>query len=319
MFRSNILLIFIIKACRMWHEMGHYMIARIAEQKLANESPETLQQIYSMLRPLEKFFPERGNSMLEPAIVSDLLATQYNGFLSYYHYTDMPFPYKNDRMADLKFNDPFVYNVTYAYTSGVSVIKESLNPPQETHSRPRYIKTGFIDSLMLRYIIHIVGDVHQPLHSTMLYSKHLYNGTLQTGDMAGNLIPVNDIFKLNITNLHMLWDSVFGAYELQNDMPLSTPAIDYIEKTTNGLMGEYPELYFGDAAKSININDWVDESNKIAIDFVYSDIDIFPNVRPQYVNEGRKIAKSRVALAGYRLAYVLMDMFKKPTIEAQLL
>ncbi len=47
--------------------------------------------------------------------------------------------------------------------------------------------------LALRFIIHIVGDLHQPLHSG--------NGT----DRGGNDFPV--VFKGEPTNLHSVWDS----------------------------------------------------------------------------------------------------------------
>ena len=318
MLKLSVNLLLLFKICNLWHQMGHYIVARIAEQKLNAEAPEVLKRVYDMLKPLEPFFPERGNSLLEPAIAADLLSNQFNEFLMYYHFIDVPFAYKNDKAVDLKFNDPFAFNVTYAYESGIKIIKESINPPEKTENNIRYIKNGLIDSLMLRYLLHIVGDIHQPLHSTMLYSKYLYNGTIEKGDQAGNFIPIDDIFDLNLTNLHSLWDAVLGSYPQHTELPLNDAGINYIQKSVDSLLAEYPESYYAEAVKNLKINDWVDESNKIATEFVYSDIDVFPAIRPQYIAEGRRIAKERIALAGYRLAHVLMDAFKLQNAEAQL-
>lgn len=33
---------------------------------------------------------------------------------------------------------------------------------------------------MARYLLHLVGDIHQPLHSTMMF-----NATYKTGDLGG--------------------------------------------------------------------------------------------------------------------------------------
>ena len=36
---------------------------------------------------------------------------------------------------------------------------------------------------MARFLLHLVGDIHQPLHSTSMY-----NSTFKKGDMGGNKI-----------------------------------------------------------------------------------------------------------------------------------
>jgi hypothetical protein len=39
---------------------------------------------------------------------------------------------------------------------------------------------SFERAFMARYLLHLVGDIHQPLHSTMMY-----NATYKTGDLGG--------------------------------------------------------------------------------------------------------------------------------------
>lgn len=319
MYKRGLVFIILFKICRSWLGTGHLIIARIAEQKLKAESPEVLNKAYQMLKPLQKFFPETENSLLEAAIGADLLAMEFDGFLAYYHYIDIPLSYKHDKPGDIKFNDSFAYNITYAYESGIKIIRNSLYPPQNTKGQVKYVKNGLLDSLMLRYILHMVGDIHQPLHSTMLYSKYLYSGTLKTGDAAGNLIPVNDVFNIQITNLHAFWDSALGLYPEKMDLPISDTDAAKIQNAVQTLIAEYPESRFSDLTKNTKIQDWVAESNQIADNFVYSDIDVFPEIRPRYISEGQRIAKERIALAGYRLANALVEIFKNPVQEAGML
>ena len=64
-------------------------------------------------------------------------------------------------------------------------------------------------ALYARYLIHLAGDIHQPLHSVALFNK-----SYPKGDMGGNR---EKIILLNGTErvLHQFWDS--GAFLFQND------------------------------------------------------------------------------------------------------
>jgi len=61
-------------------------------------------------------------------------------------------------------------------------------------------------ALMVRFAIHLVGDIHQPLHNTAFY-----NGTLLQGDQGGNLINVT-LLNGSETVLHSYYDA--GAFIL---------------------------------------------------------------------------------------------------------
>jgi hypothetical protein len=64
-------------------------------------------------------------------------------------------------------------------------------------------------ALFARYLVHLAGDIHQPLHSVALF-----NETYPKGDIGGNLEKV--ILKNGTSsNFHSYWDA--GAYVLQND------------------------------------------------------------------------------------------------------
>ena len=64
-------------------------------------------------------------------------------------------------------------------------------------------------ALLARYVVHLAGDIHQPLHSIALF-----NSTYPKGDLGGNLEKVV-ITNGSTSNFHAFWDA--GAYMVQND------------------------------------------------------------------------------------------------------
>jgi hypothetical protein len=72
--------------------------------------------------------------------------------------------------------------------------------------KSKHINEDFEKSMMMRYLIHVIGDIHQPLHAVTLYD----DGKFFKGDMGGNLYLINYTSPYDIDNLHKLWDSGIG-------------------------------------------------------------------------------------------------------------
>ena len=91
-------------------------------------------------------------------------------------------------------------------------------------------------ALYARYVVHLVGDIHQPLHSAALY-----NESYPKGDLGGNsekVILVNG----TTANFHSFWDA--GAYLLQNDSwvisrPMNLQNLTVLKDTANSMIAEY--------------------------------------------------------------------------------
>jgi len=64
---------------------------------------------------------------------------------------------------------------------------------------------------MLSYLVHVMGDVHQPLHSCALFNENF-----KKGDMGGNLFKIP--YSGEIRNLHSFFDS--GAGQLHNSLEI---------------------------------------------------------------------------------------------------
>jgi hypothetical protein len=159
---------------------------------------------------------------------------------------------------------------------------------------------------MLRFLIHFVGDVHQPLHCVSRYTADH-----PTGDQGGNLFPLD---AGRVHNLHAYWDS--GAC-LFVDVPRPlTPAgqaeIDnLVRDATLAVRGMALP-----ATKDLNVADWVAEGSALAQKSVYA---IQPGSAPSpaYESACRALCQRQVVVAGVRLAYLLDNLFGAPATDTR--
>ncbi|HEY2114662.1 MAG TPA: S1/P1 nuclease [Candidatus Angelobacter sp.] len=151
-----------------------------------------------------------------------------------------------------------------------------------------------LKSYDLVWLLHLVGDVHQPLHSTTRISA----GALD-GDRGGNSVKLNDPSK----ELHFFWDGLPG--DVSDPSAALTAAIAY----GKALAPADPVL-----AKKADAADWINESVNIAETFVYSNPIGAGNgpftITTTYKDQAQKIADERVALAGTRLANLINEELK---------
>jgi S1/P1 Nuclease len=156
-----------------------------------------------------------------------------------------------------------------------------------------------LKSYDLVWLLHLVGDVHQPLHSTTRISA----GEL-AGDFGGNGVKI-DAAALGNTNkkLHLFWDSLPG------DAPQASDALAAAITYAKTLAPADPVL-----AKKADAADWINESLNIAETFVYSNPigagDGPFTITTAYKDQAQKIANERVALAGQRLANIINNELK---------
>lgn len=133
--------------------------------------------------------------------------------------------------------------------------------------------------LALRFIVHIIGDLHQPLH--------VGNGT----DRGGNDFLVT--FFGEVSNLHSVWDS-----KLLEDEQLSYSELSHwlTARITPELFAEWNE-----ADPLI----WVAESAKIR-DTIYPEQ---RDIRWDYIFNHRHIWRTRLSQGGVRIAAYLNQLF----------
>lgn len=160
----------------------------------------------------------------------------------------------------------------------------------------------------LRYVIHLAGDIHQPLH------------TISNADLGGNCErlepPVGEA-----ADLHALWDSGLLYRFHRNDRWLAAALERQIESMD---AGEARRLAEG------TVDDWTWETHNLAIRAVYAPLHIpvqpveFPascaeappaitglqlDISRMYLNGMKPLVRGQLIKAGLRLAKLLNQSF----------
>lgn len=293
---------------------GHSIIAAIAESRLKKETPKIWIKINKMLSGMTDKLPETPNTLLEAAALPDVFAFEFAGFMAQNHYASTPIVYAKDSVQDVDLPHSAIHeDIISGLSRAVSVIKTSLESRYKL-----FVGRGFIDSLMVRYLIHLVGDIHQPLHTVSFFAKNLFDGTIRSGDFGGNLIPVNDVFHKGYTSLHKLFDNAFNAFDFGTEellFPYSEAKQKEIYMQARYLVTLYPEEYFKDKVSTLEFSEWMQESVEISQNFAYSQVEMFPVMGPEYLLNGKRICESRMALAGHRLFRLLKMIFENKKQE----
>ena len=147
-----------------------------------------------------------------------------------------------------------------------------------------------LKSYDLTWLLHLVGDVHQPLHASTRVSK-----ADPEGDAGGNLVKL-DCSKCE---LHFFWDDLLGT---KSDLPTVIRGAKELPRASAALAAKSDEKI------------WIAESFRDARRIVYA-APVGPGngpftLTPQYKARALKLAKKRVTLAGARLANLLNTELK---------
>jgi hypothetical protein len=141
--------------------------------------------------------------------------------------------------------------------------------------------------------MHLVGDVHQPLHCTTRVSRGNPDG-----DSGGNLVKLNG----SPNELHAFWDDVLGTGNAQT-------IIGSVIKAAKELPAADPVL----AAKS-DEQVWITESFQAAQMMVYGPPIGAGNgpftLNSAYKKNAKTLANERIAVAGERLANLINNELK---------
>jgi hypothetical protein len=237
-----------------WGKTGHRIVGEIAERQLTDDVKEI---IYDILD---------GESLSSVSTWADEMRSNPN-WRPYdkWHYVNLP--------LDLEYPDVDVpeENVVTIIQRCVSILK---SPMADKEMKKFYLK----------YLVHLVGDLHQPMH------------TGRYEDYGGSKIPIK--FKgrkgsdVN-TNLHVLWDS-----NLIDDFKMS------FTEWSNHLENKYRKF----EVKQSNVLEWTFESHWWARD-IYKNTPPNSYLSYDYVYKYQPVLEKRLYQAGVRLGNLINDIF----------
>ena len=197
----------------------------------------------------------------------------------YWHYVDVPFSFDGTALPAVP-----VPNAATRIADFRRVLAAPGAPPR-------------LRSYDLVWLLHLVGDLHQPLHAVSRFTHQL-----PAGDLGGNRIRL--CAPPCRQELHVFWDEALGSGTAHQALTLAA-----------GLPSPPPQR-----VADIHIEDWVAESGALARQVVYA-----PPIgagtgpyllTPAYRAQVRQIARERIALAGRRLAALLNHALDHGTAPA---
>ncbi len=273
-----------------WGAGGHMMTASIA---------------LSRLNPRAR---AKANELLAIKIAPESVTAQSLNFINAAHWPDDLRPFSEfDKFKPLHFIDqPFSTDGT-ALPSGVP---EPDNIVKALEDNVNILKTSTdknAQAQALRFIIHFVGDIHQPMHCATRVSS-----ANPDGDRGGNLVKIKipgNNGQLKDTNLHSYWDGGIGTFPKQGPNfappPLSQiPAA--VATARRGNPATNPKIKLNNPTDYMG---WANESFELAKTVAYDGIDNGSTPDAKYRAKATKVVRQRVAWGGYRLAALLNSIW----------
>ena len=246
-----------------WNALGHRLIAEIAYDELS-PSAKTLFNRYN--EALDRVYPPA--SWDDAAVWLDTLRYQDIAWFSSLHYIDQPFSIDDTPLPIVQDR-----NAVWAIASAMQVLRNKYAKP-------------FDKGLALRILLHVVGDIHQPLHAATRVSREH-----PLGDRGGNLVLLKD--RAVAHNLHAYWDR--GAGLLRTKKRLSS---SQIKDMAFDIHQRWPCT-----KESSKEDQWAAESYALAVAHVYR-----RPINRTYQRRSEKISEQRIAQAGCRLGNLLMSL-----------
>ena len=158
-------------------------------------------------------------------------------------------------------------------------------------------------AIALAWILHLGGDIHQPLHTSARITE-----LEPKGDQGGNLflLTPKDTPREKSENLHWFWDSILGRIIPRKDMSDA----EYITLIGDSIMNKYPRDEMQNRLEIGNFRQWMKGSLQLATTDVFSsDLIRYETPSAKYRRNAFKVSEEQMALAGYRLGAMLEQIF----------
>ena len=294
-----------------WNATGHQLVARIAWD---NMTPAARRNVVALLQAAP---PDACLRNLMPTDARPLEVRQREFLMLASTWADIVRPRDDaDPRACTRFHQRDWHFINY-FWSGTSA--STTDPPRDVSSvrTPEvnaverfkflvpFVRCGSPQdeqAIYTAWLLHLVGDIHQPLHTT---ARVTTRADERQGDQGGNL------FKLgtgdNPPSLHGYWDGI-----IDRSMPRQTGERDqeYLARVAAMITTVHPRSSMSGRLQPIDFEAWAREG------FATTKSSVYPRtlLRGQlptetYRRQAFDISVERMALGGYRLAEVLNQLF----------
>jgi hypothetical protein len=271
-----------------WSGAGHQVIAAEAYRQLSPDLQEKATEILKAHPDYEKWeksFTSESPNLDLPMFIfmrSSTWADEIRRRKSPYnhpkwHYVD--YPLKPPKFPVEPGPDP-TDDVLYGISQCEKHLADTKTSPEER-------------AVYLSWLIHLIGDMHQPLHCCSLFTSGF-----PSGDKGGNSFFVKPATRG--IPLHSFWDGLLGT----SGKPQTH--LNYAIQ----IESEHPRKSLKELKKAKTPKDWSLESRGVAVEKAYlhgelkggTDRETAVELPEGYTRAAKVVAEKQAALAGYRLA-----------------
>ncbi|KAI4304337.1 hypothetical protein MLD38_039865 [Melastoma candidum] len=272
-----------------WGQEGHYATCKIAEEYLSEDAKAAVKEL------LPNSSHEDFASLCSWA---DEIRFHYH-WSGALHYVDTPdFTCNYDYCRDCHdlhgHRDACVTGAIFNYTKQL----------EDTFQDSPMITT-FNKTEALLFLLHFIGDVHQPLHVAF------------TGDEGGNTIIVH--WYRRKANLHHVWDSMIIETALKafygNDLLFMIESIN--RNITNVWTNDLSDWKDCKSNQTVCPDPYASESIRLACKYAYKNATPGSTLHDEYFLSRLPIVEKRLAQGGVRLAATLNRIFSSRKKLAQ--
>lgn len=282
-----------------WDAAGHMLVDQIAWE---HTKPEARAKVTALVAGLETTYNEGHTyNFITAACWMDDMRAKKGYAWGPLHYVDIAYTPSGSPCA-VPTSEP---NVVTAIEDDLKTLRDPASTPaQQTEA--------------MAMLLHFVGDIHQPLHAT------------DWNDRGGNTflihgVPFSDLFPKSVPNLHTLWDKAYRfdgrdgtIVELWKGPTIAerpnAPGEGVIAEQAAKIMAAFRPGSLPELARPNTAAQWASESHTFGCLAGYplgphpSDHEVV-TLQPDFVRRAGQVGQLRVALAGYRLAAVLNELF----------
>lgn len=307
-----------------FNNVGHMAVAKIAFDRLAPAQREALHAILKQHPHYQEFLAadrpqdvsEQEWSFLRAAAWADWVRNHHEAdyHRGPWHYIDFPYTARQADVTTLPAPLPQEKNILTALPISLEIAKHPATPDAD---QPPGITPEQNRAVRLCWLMHLVGDLHQPCHVTALIDATRFHEPPHD-DRGGNLEAILTQGMRPI-KLHSYWDTRLGGDD------------DYrpIAKTVAAMFANPPLLAIDLATEvgETDVNRWALKQYQLAAKYVYlngnlpialwqdaynqpgatAEADV-PRLTAEDQADARRITRERVWVAGHRLARLLGEV-----------
>jgi hypothetical protein len=301
---------------RAWNATGHQAVARIAWDTM---TPTVRERVVTLLRAAP---PDACLVDLLPMDSRPLAARQREFLLRASTWPDIVRPAENDTRPCTRYHRREWHHINF-FWQGVSGGTGGDRPADRRDMRPlpanvvaqlprlrasvactapRCGTTAPERAIALAWILHLVGDIHQPLHTS---ARVTAQPDERQGDQGGNLFILDS--GPPVLRLHGYWDGIVDRSVPRHPNEANAA---YIGRLAAAIMQKHPRSAMLAALAPGNYEGWAREG------FETTKATVYPAALKrgevpgdEYRIRAFTIAERAIALAGYRLGDLLNAMF----------